>query len=253
MSQILPPSHCPSCSSTLVWENHLLYCVSPSCGSQMQKKIEHFAKTLKIKGLGPAAIAKLGLSDIDEIYSMTVEEIEECLSSQKLAEKLHSEIENSRSAPLNVVLPAFSIPLIGKSATEKLSTICTHITDITKDNCERAGLGPKATENLLSWLKKDFYTFYDGCLPFDYKFQKATAPTTVESKGVVCISGKLKSFKSKAEATKALQSYGYEVKPSMTKLVTILVNESGVESSKTQKAREAGVQVITNINTLLEK
>lgn len=219
----------------------------------MQKKIEHFAKTLKIKGLGPAAISKLGLEDIDDIYTLDVDIIAECLSSRKIAEKLHSEIENSRGAPLNVVLPAFSIPLIGKSATEKLSTICTHITDITKDNCERAGLGPKATENLLSWLKKDFYTFYDGRLPFDFKFKRSTNASTLANKGVVCISGKLKSFKSKAEATKALQSAGYEVKPSMTKLVTILVNESGVESSKTQKAREAGVEIITNLNSLLEK
>ena len=253
MSQILPPTQCPSCLSDLVWKNHLLYCVSPSCGSQMQKKIEHFAKTLKIKGLGPSAIAKLDLEDIDQIYSLTVEEITECLSSQKLAEKLHAEIENSRGAPLNVVLPAFSIPLIGKSATEKLSNTCKHITDITRDNCEQAGLGPKATENLLSWLKKDFYSYYDGLLPFDFKFKSNTNATTVASKGIVCISGKLKSFKSKAEATDALKSSGYEVKPSLTKLVTILVNESGIESSKTQKARESGVTIITNLKQLLEK
>lgn len=253
MSQILPPTHCPACSSQLVWENHLLYCKNPSCGSQMQKKLEHFAKTLKIKGLGPSAIDKLGLEDFYDIYGMTVEGIAERLSSQKLAEKLHSEIQNSRSAPLNVVLPAFSIPLIGKSATEKLSTICETITDINKDNCERAGLGPKATENLLSWLEKDFYTFYDGLLPFDYKFSQGLSTSKSSTKGVVCISGKLKSFKTKAEATSALQSAGYEVKPSLTKMVTILVNESGIESSKTQKARESGVQVITNLNSLLEK
>ena len=253
MLEILPPAHCPACSSLLVWENHLLYCKNNSCPSQTGKKLEHFAKTLKIKGLGPAAISKLALEEFYDIYDMSVEEIAERLSSQKLAEKLHSEIQNSRSAPLNVVLPAFSIPLIGKSATEKLSTICETIYDINRDNCERAGLGPKATENLLSWIEKDFYTFYDGMLPFDFKFKRSTSSTTVEIKGVVCISGKLKSFKSKAEATKALQNAGYEVKPSMTKLVTILVNESGVESSKTQKARESGVQIITNLNSLLEK
>jgi DNA ligase (NAD+) len=252
-NEILPPTQCPACSSLLVWKNHLLYCVASSCGSQMQKKLEHFAKTLKIKGLGPSAIAKLGLEELYDIYYMSVEDITECLSSQKLAEKLHSEIENSRSAPLNVVLPAFSIPLIGKSATEKLSTICKNISDITQDSCEQAGLGPKATENLLSWLSQDFYTFYDGMFPFDFNFKRSESTTTVVQKGVVCISGKLKSFKSKAEATKALNDAGYEVKPSMTKQVTILVNESGIESSKTQKARESGITIIENLNTLLEK
>jgi hypothetical protein len=33
----------------------------------------------------------------------------------------------------------------------------------------------------------------------------------------------------------------------LTKDVTILVNESGVESAKTKKARDAGVQIITNL------
>lgn len=251
MLNIQAPTHCPVCSSELVWSNHLLYCKNSNCSAQVGKKLEHFAKTLKIKGLGPAAIAKLGLTDLHDIYAMSVEEIAECLSSQKLAEKLHSEVQNSRSAPLDVVLPAFSIPLIGKTATEKLSTVCKNINEINEDTCSSAGLGPKATENLLNWLATDFYEYYDGLLPFNYEFSsKQTAPVT---QGIVCISGKLKSFKSKAEATKALNQAGYEVKSSLTKAVTILVNESGIESTKTQKARESGVTIIENLNTLLEK
>ena len=74
----------------------------------------------------------------------------------------------------------------------------------------------------------------------------------INSKGVVCISGKLKSFKTKAEATKALDSAGYEVKSSLSKQVTILVNESGLESSKTKQARDSGVTIVTNLLDLLE-
>jgi len=33
----------------------------------------------------------------------------------------------------------------------------------------------------------------------------------------------------------------------LTKDVTILVNESGIESAKTKKARDSGVQIITNL------
>lgn len=251
MISIQAPTHCPSCNSELVWVNHLLYCRNTSCGSQAQKKLEHFAKTLKIKGLGPSSIQKLGLSDIDEIYSLTLDQIAECLSSEKLAEKLYAEILNSISAPLELLLPAFSIPLIGKTAAEKLSLVCTDITDITERNCENAGLGPKATESLISWLMTDYYSFYDGMLPFDFKFSK-TLKTSLGTKGIVCISGKLKSFKTKAEATKALTAAGYEVKSSLTKQVTILVNESGIESSKTKSARDSGVTIVTNLLSFLE-
>jgi NAD-dependent DNA ligase len=249
MTSIQAPTHCPSCNSELVWVNHLLYCRNTFCGSQAQKKLEHFAKTLKIKGLGPSSIEKLGLSDIDQIYTLTEAQIAECLSSEKLAEKLYAEILNSISAPLNLVLPAFSIPLIGKTATDKLSKVCKNITDISAETCEKAGLGPKATESLLNWLTKEFYCFYDGMLPFSFEFEHMEQKV---SKGVVCISGKLKSFKTKAEATKALDSVGYEVKSSLTKQVTILVNESGLESSKTKQARNSGVTIVTNLLDLLE-
>ena len=103
MEKILAPSYCPSCGEFLQWENHILYCRNTNCGSQSQKKIEHFAKTLKIKGLGPAAIEKLELDNPGDLYFLTITDIEEALGSKKLAEKLFAEIQNSRKAPLNMV------------------------------------------------------------------------------------------------------------------------------------------------------
>jgi len=249
LREIVPPSDCPSCGSDLEWINQLLYCKSVACGAQKQKKIEHFAKTLKIKGLGPSAIEKLGIQDFDQVYTLDVEYMIEALNSEKIALKLQSEIDNSKSAPLDLVLPAFGIPLIGKTATKKLSETVKNISEINADTCKRAGLGPKATENLMSWLMDEFYTFYDGYLPFDMKF---AAVQKVEKKGVVCISGRLKSFKTKADATETLSSLGYEVKSSLTKDVTILVNESGIESSKTKQASASGITIITDLKSFLE-
>jgi len=252
MTAIVAPTVCPSCVSPLVWKEHILFCKNPMCSSQKEKKILHFAKTLKIKGLGPSAVLKLGISDIDEIYSLEEQEMAKLLGSEKIASKLKAEIDNSRNAPLNMVLPAFSIPLIGQSATDKLSKFINNISEITDTTCKLAGLGPKSTENLLNWLHHDFSCYYDGALPFDFTFIKSEVKLT-GIKGVVCISGKLKSYKTKAEATQLLEASGYEVKSTITKQVTILINESGVESSKTKTARESGVEIITNINTILEK
>jgi len=248
--KIQAPTNCPSCDSVLEWSNDLLYCRNTLCSSKNQKKVEHFAKTLKIKGLGPSSIEKLGLVDIDQIYALSLEDIEEGLSSKKLAEKLYAEIENSKSAPLDVVLPAFSIPLIGKTATQKLSLVCRNIVEINGEVCKQAGLGPKATESLLTWIQKDFLCWYDGYLPFNYEFIHKLEIPTIKAK--VCISGKLNSFKTKAEATKALEAAGYEVKSSLTKDVSILINESGTESAKTKQARESGKTIINNIMDILE-
>ena len=243
------PTVCPSCGGELEFVNDLLYCRNSICGDRAYKKIEHFAKTLKIKGLGPASIKKLDIQNFDEIYNIPVSELVYKLSSEKLAEKLSEEIDNSRSAPLDLVLPAFGVSLIGKTATEKLSHTVKSLFEINTETCEIAGLGPKATQNLCNWLDEVFYPELEGLLPFNFEFKNTTSTPI---KGVVCISGKLKTFKNKAEAAAALSLLGYEVKSGLTKQVTLLVNESGIESAKTRKARNSGVTIINNLTTFLE-
>jgi len=73
----------------------------------------------------------------------------------------------------------------------------------------------------------------------------------MEIKGVVCISGKLKSYPTKAIAKKYLEANGYVVKSNFTKDVNILVNESGIETAKTKKAHDNNITVINNITTLI--
>ena len=122
MQAILAPEVCPSCGSPLEWRNDMLYCENILCPAQVQKRIEHFARALKIKGLGPKSIERLGITSFPKIYSLSYVDMRDGLSSEKLAIKLLREINHSRKASMNDVLPAFSIPLIGKTAATKLST-----------------------------------------------------------------------------------------------------------------------------------
>lgn len=248
MQIIQAPTSCPSCSSVLDVVNNLLFCRNTSCTSQTHKKLEHFAKTLKIKGLGPQAIKKLGVTTSRELYLLTLDDLVLLLESEKIGAKVFAEIQKSRGVPMNVVLPALSIPLIGNTAAKKLSAVCDCIGDVEPETCAEAGLGPKATENLLQYLWDHGQELLQH--PFSFKFEK---PIAVANKGVVCISGKLKSYKTKAEATEMLQQQGYTVKGSLTRDVTILVNESGIESAKTKSAHDKGVQIITNLLDFLEK
>lgn len=245
MQAILAPEVCPSCEYSLEWKNDMLYCTNILCPAQIQKRIEHFARSLKIKGLGPKSIEKLGLTSLLDIYNLSYYTIKSALSSEKLAIKLLREINHSRKASMNDVLPAFSIPLIGKTAATKLSSKIKSLFDLDEDKCKAAGLGPKATESLLSWYSDEFEDSLKK-LPFDWQFQ--TPKIATETKGAVCISGKLSSFKTKAEATKALSYAGYVVKSSLTKDVIFLINESGIESAKTKEARERGITIITSLN-----
>lgn len=248
MLTIKAPTHCPACEVELVWVNHLLYCKNSDCISQVEKRIEHFAKTLKIKGLGPSTIAKLNLSSFDELYDLSREYIAEAISSDRIAEKLVAEIDASKNVNLNRLLPAFSIRLIGQTAANKLSFVCNHITDINEDTCLQAGLGPKATTNMMRWMNTVYPSI--AALPFSFTFKKKTI---IANKSIcVCMTGKLNSYKTKAIAAEALEGAGYTVKQNLTKEVTILVSENAVESAKTKKARLSGITIVTDLKQFLE-
>ena len=247
-AEILPPTQCPSCDSVLEWVNDQLFCRNRACPAQNSKAVEHFAKTIKIKGLGPAAISKLRLECPSDIYYYNEDQLGYMLNSEKVGSRLYAEIQNSISAPLELLLPAFGIPLIGNTATRKLSETVKTIHEINADTCQRAGLGPKATENLLDWLDTQAPYFFEVMPKFSWTFSDSKPVT---SKGFVCISGRLKSFKTKADATNALNEAGYEVKSSLTKQVTHLINEGGQESAKTKQARETGVTIVTNLSEFL--
>lgn len=244
---IKPPTNCPSCDYPLEWSNDTLYCRGPDCTATGQKRVEHFAKTLKIKGLGPSTIEKLNINAIEEIYELDVAYLTICLGSAKLAVKLFEEIHKSENEPLNTVLPAFGISLIGKTASDKLSKVCDSIFDIDSKTCKAAGLGDKATSNLIAWLESDFDKY--SHLPLSFEFEKSKS--TASDRGTICITGKLSSFKTKAEAAKILTELGFKIKDSLTKDVTILVNESGRETDKTLKARESGVIIITDLKSYI--
>jgi len=150
-AEILPPEFCPSCNSTLVWRNDLLYCENPNCTAKTEKVVQHFARTLKIKGLGPRSIEKLELTSVYEVYNLNRDYTVLKLGSELVADKLLLEIEKSKQAPLQELLPAFSVPLLGRTASEKICKVVKHISEIDVETCEIAGLGPKVTNNLLDW------------------------------------------------------------------------------------------------------
>jgi len=233
----------------LTWEKDQLFCHNTECEGQTSRKIEHFATTLKIKGLGPRTVEKLQITDLYDLYELPLEIMIEALQSEKLAVKLHREIQSSKSTDLVNLLPAFSIKLVGRTASKKLCTVIKSIDELSEETCKEAGLGPAVTEHLLDWYYEEFTDGYER-LPFKWKqIENLSEPTTTT--GVVCISGKLKSYKTKAQATEYLEKLGYLVKSSLTKDVTILVNESGIESAKTQTARERGVIIVTNLNDII--
>ena len=243
------PTHCPCCNYKLELVNDQLFCRNQACDAQLSKRVEHFCKTMNIKGMGAKTIEKLGLADITELYYLELDEISELLGSIKVAEKLLAEIDKSRSAPLNQVLASFSIPLVGNTASTKISGVVSHIDEINLETCKQAGLGDKVTQNLLGWLELDFKEIREF-LPFSFRSETSVANT---SGPVVCVTGKLSSYKTKAEAYKQLTEHGFRISETVTKTTDYLVDEEDKSSTKRKKADTLGIKIITNLNTFLRE
>ena len=244
------PDVCPSCGTSLELKNDQLFCNNNSCPAKNSKIVEGFAKTLRIKGLGPKTIETLDLEYIEDIYMLTEERIKEKVGSEKIASKLINEIELSKNANLQELLPAFAIPLFGSTASQKLCDKISHVEEISEKRCSEAGLGPKVTTNICSWYETAYKNRYKR-LPFTWKADIFEGIPIVDINEVVCITGRLKSYRTKADAKKVLEKYGFRVKDTLTKDVTILVNESGIESSKTKAAESKGIRITTNLTQLI--
>ena len=246
------PTNCPCCDYKLELVNDQLFCRNTACGAQLGKKVEHFCKTLGIKGMGPKSVEKLNLQDLTELFYLDQDSVTEALGSEKTALKLLDEIDRARSADLAIVLASFSIPLVGATASQKICSVVEHINEINYETCKQAGLGDKVTENLVGWLQTDFPDLQEF-LPFSFKSNRNSTTTSNNNSKTVCITGKLSSYKTKAEAYKALETAGYKAVESVTKTTDYLVDEEDKASTKRKKAESLGIQIITNLNTFLKE
>lgn len=244
------PTHCPCCDYALELVNDQLFCRNLACSAQLGKKVEHFCKTIGIKGLGAKTLEKLNLSDIPELYSLTLPDLIALLDSEKVATKIFDEINNSIKADLSTILASFSIPLFGNTAATKLCMVISSIDDISAETCKQAGLGEKVTNNLLSWLETDFREMKEF-LPFSFKVNnKPVANVGAKS---ICITGKLSSYKTKAEAYRALEAVGFKVVETVTKTLNYLVDEDSKGSTKRTKADSLGITIIENLTQFLKE
>ena len=233
------PTKCPSCDSELVSVNDQLFCQSKDCPAQTLKRIQHYCRTVGIKGMGEKTLEKLDFEDIHDLYEFSVYYYVDQLG-ETIGRKLFKEVQDSKTVPLNISLAAFSIPLIGETASKKLGSVCKVFDDISEVNCKKAGLGEKATANLMKWIKS---LEYNG-LPINFSFEVQS--NNSEAKNVsVCITGKLLNFNNRNDAAKYLESLGFDVTDSVTKKTNILIDEEGKASSKRSKAETLNIPIIT--------
>jgi DNA ligase (NAD+) len=250
MNEIIIPTNCPSCDSILEEVNGQLFCRSADCSAKVSKAIAHFAKVLKIKGLGEKTIEKLDLNSFNEIYTTPVSVYKDILGDAT-AIKIIEFIKQSKNVTLQELLPALSIPGFGNVASEKLCKVLDYLPKLSREKCEEAGLGKVVTDKLLLWwdLNKDEVMQ----LPFSFRQPvKQVVEPKLEKAVVVCITGLLDDYKNRGEAEAYLRSLGFSTVDSVTQKVNVLVCEDDRQSTKKDKALKLNIPILT-IKQLIER
>jgi DNA ligase (NAD+) len=195
--------------------------------------VEHYVKTLGIKGLGPASIEKLGINHPSELYDDIDWDI---LGKNGL--KVQEELNRPKDYP--TILAALGIPGVGKSTAQ---LICSHINSFealhTIASVSIHGIGPTTVENILNWLPVN--SEWVEKLPYKLEVDKNADIQEDTQIRKICITGKLDM--TKQELADHLSRYGFEVIGSVTKDCYALIS-NGEESTKTKQANKYGIPVI---------
>ena len=200
------------------------------------KVLEHFIKTIDIKGLGPASVQKMGLTHPVDLY--------ENQSWGKLGAngaKVEAEIERTKTKPYDIVLASLGIPGVGRRASKLIISkipAFRNLRDIETTYIK--GVGPSTVESVLSWLdeNEDWVT----TLPLQLE-QNVTVEEVVGTPArKVCITGKLDMTRN--DLADRLESKGFKVTSTVTKDCYALITGGDNTSSKYKRAVTLGVNII---------
>lgn len=259
-----PPAICPVCGGKTAIkettsESEILICTNPNCEAKLQAKLEHMAKrdAFDIKGLSEGTIAKIldtyVITTPSEVLSITKEEI---LELEGFADKSATQLANAiakctETQPLDKVLYASAIPLIGKTASKDICRKYTaeelnHILELNKEDaitelCQVKGIGRIAAESL-----------YDNQEQYKLMFVAISKVTDVAVEEVsdkeqytFCITGPREPFKT------IILYAGHKVASTVRKNTKALIASDGkLTSAKAKKALELNIPIIQTVDDL---
>ena len=262
------PDKCPICNhpTKIVKDNdsEVLYCTNEKCKGQLLGKLTHAASksALNIDGLSESTIEKFinfgWLNSIKDIYYLADHKNEmKALDGfgTKSVEKLLSSIEKSRSVDLEHFLNSLSIPLLGKSASRMIAESVDYefgiwMKQMTVGGAEHfkylPGVGNALINSLNNYFNEHCSDIWELSKEFTFTTKEKTmlSNTSLNGKTFV-ITGSLHKFENRDKAKKAIEDCGGKVTGSVSKNTSFLVCNENTGSSKSKKAKELGVPVIT--------
>lgn len=254
------PSSCPICGSLAIRPSGeaVSRCSGKfACSAQRKASVEHFVsrRAMDVDGIGEVhiqnAIDAGLLQDPADLYTLSLEEW--CSldrMGERLAKKIMSGLEKSKSLPLHRFIYALGIRQVGEATAKSLSATFPSIEDLKAASVDDfqavEDIGPIAAESLFEWFSSP-----EG-LSLLTKFSSAgVAPqsslSVIPSEGkfsgqTIVLTGTLPSM-TRDEAVALIEAEGGKVSSSVSKKTSFVL--AGADAgSKLEKAISLGVDVL---------
>lgn len=249
------PKACPACDTALVFDDVRLKCPNiASCPAQRLGSILNWIRCAEVDDLSEKRLQHLidrGLvSTIPDLYRLKLEDFYVIpQTKEKMAAKLYSNIQKSRSLSLARFLNGLGIEGAGLTTWEKLLEAFPGLAALRAANPEQIiaveGFAAKTAEQIVTGLQQR-RGLIDELLAVGVKpDESAVLPANEGGKlsgMTLVITGALS--RPRAEVEQAIKAAGGKLTSSVSKSTTAIITDDPTSgSSKMKKARDLGIEV----------
>ena len=252
------PSKCPDCGSAVHRaEGEVAYrCVNAVCPGRMKESLQHYAgrHAMNIDGLGEKIVEQLVdkkiVKDFADLYSLKLETVAELeRMAEKSAQNLLDEIAASRKSPLDRLIYALGIRMVGERTAQLLAEKFGSIEKLAEASIEELNevheIGPKVAASVREFFDES------SNLKMLKRLREAGVNPKVERRApksnklagqTFVFTGGL-AHRSREEAGELVVAHGGKVISSVSKKTTYVVVGTD-PGSKFDKAKELGVPIL---------
>ena len=258
------PERCPQCDTPVVKneDDAMHRCPNSSCPAQFFELLKHFVGkgAADIDGLGERwcgiLIERGMVSDVADLYRLEKERLLELdRMGDKLATRIMSNIEASRSRPLPRMLFALGITHVGAEVADLLAQNYIGLFDLSRateeDLTEIDGIGPKIAESIIAWFQDPAnQQVIEKLRAADVKLEQDALPVAAPVGSDAApfaglnfvVTGTLSAL-SRSEAEARIKRMGGKVTSSVTRKTNyVVVGES--PGSKAARAEQLGINIL---------
>lgn len=250
------PKYCPSCNSELIDDGIRLICPNvEACPAQKGRSILNWIHTVGIEDLSEKRLdymLSLGLvKNIPDLYRLTLDDLKKLpLTKDKMAQKLYTNIQKTKTLPLAVFLSGLGIPHVGRTTWEKLlyyyKTLDELLSATVEDIAKIDGFALKSAQQIVNGLsfKNSLITelLQVGVIPFVSKQDADNSQTSIFQGKQFVITGELSQSRSYYESL--IKSLGGKLASAVSKNTYALIcNDLDSKSTKMKKALALNIPI----------